>query len=149
VSAFDDMSRMDPADVCASVRLRVNPCAAAMLDWLARNFGPLALVVGADEADGGRVGWQRAPDFVPEADEIAWGVLDWGTLYVRVESGAPPANRQLVLDMAFGGDPLDGLFKEFRLVGVWRPYSDGDRELLRYAAKLEAWSAIRHAARRP
>jgi hypothetical protein len=77
------MSRMDPADVCASMRLRVNPCAAAMLD------------------------------------------------------------------MAFGGDPLDGLSKEFRLVGAWRPYSDGDRELLRYAAKLEAWSAIRHAARRP
>ena len=65
---------MDPVDVWSSVRLRVNPCAAAM---------------------------------------------------------------------------LDGLFKEFRLVGVWRPYSDGDRELVRYAAKLEAWSAIRHAARWP
>ncbi len=148
MNQFEGSPQLDPKDLWRSLKVRVNPCAGLMLDWLATNLGPLAVVVGPREPDGWRVGWQRAADFVADPDAALWGVLDWGTIYLRVEDADIPGDTQLVLDMAFGGDPLDGLFKEFRLVGMCRPYTGDDLELVQYAAQLEAWSAIQYAARR-
>lgn len=142
------ISQLDPSDLRSAARLRMSHCVVLQLSWLERRFGPLVLLHRLVGGGRGEVSWCPAQGYQPGPHEVEWARAGASTLHILDADVPALREAQLVLDMAFGGDPELRLYTEFRIVSIWRPLSDSEAELLEQAAFMETRQLLKRTARR-
>ena len=92
------------------------------------------------------VSWRPESAFRKSNQYVRWAALESGTFYVQVADLSRLQGMQLQLDVHLGGDAERGIYTDARLVSLYRPLYEGELDLLRYLAHLDACSETTQAA---